>query len=251
MLKEKWWKFFRPKLNMYSAIEKSGGAIVIPETSPHLNMVSYQSDVIYSHALKVIALSGFSPFAVLQSRVHEIWARFFSSSMKDDLRYAPSDCFETFPFPPLRDRRGAGSRRPGLSRPPRRADGRARRGHDQDLQPLPRSHRERRGHRRLRELHAEMDRAVLARLWLGRSRRARRARSSSTRPTRTTTPIRAACSGPPSIRDEVLARLLALNAERHAEEVAAGLVSANGKKTRRKVEDEDGGDDLFADDGDE
>lgn len=28
-----------------------------------------------------------------------IWARFFSSSMKDDLRYAPSDCFETFPFP--------------------------------------------------------------------------------------------------------------------------------------------------------
>src|SRR5439155_21034255 len=31
--------------------------------------------------------------------VHEAWARFLSSSMKDDLRYAPSDCFETFPFP--------------------------------------------------------------------------------------------------------------------------------------------------------
>src|SRR5439155_21585559 len=25
--------------------------------------------------------------------------RFFGSSMKDDLRYTPSDCFETFPFP--------------------------------------------------------------------------------------------------------------------------------------------------------
>ncbi|MFZ2103788.1 MAG: type IIL restriction-modification enzyme MmeI, partial [Roseiarcus sp.] len=44
-------------------------------------------------------IPSFAPFAVLQSRVHEIWARFFSSSMKDDLRYAPSDCFETFPFP--------------------------------------------------------------------------------------------------------------------------------------------------------
>ena len=32
-------------------------------------------------------------------RVHEIWARSFSSSLKDDLRYAPSDCFRTFPFP--------------------------------------------------------------------------------------------------------------------------------------------------------
>ncbi|MHC5722202.1 MAG: type IIL restriction-modification enzyme MmeI, partial [Nostoc sp.] len=38
-------------------------------------------------------------FCILQSRVHEIWARFLGSSMKDDLRYAPSDCFETFPFP--------------------------------------------------------------------------------------------------------------------------------------------------------
>ena len=37
--------------------------------------------------------------AALQSRAHEVWARFFASSMKDDLRYTPSDCFETFPFP--------------------------------------------------------------------------------------------------------------------------------------------------------
>src|SRR5690606_34785975 len=34
-----------------------------------------------------------------QSRVHEGWARLLSSSMKTDLRYTPSDCFETFPFP--------------------------------------------------------------------------------------------------------------------------------------------------------
>jgi hypothetical protein len=35
----------------------------------------------------------------LQSRIHELWARFLSSTLKDDLAYAPSDCFETFPFP--------------------------------------------------------------------------------------------------------------------------------------------------------
>ena len=35
----------------------------------------------------------------MHSRSHEIWVRFFSSSLKDDLGYRPSDCFETFPFP--------------------------------------------------------------------------------------------------------------------------------------------------------
>lgn len=36
---------------------------------------------------------------VMQSRVHEIWVRFFASSLEERLRYTPSDCFETFPFP--------------------------------------------------------------------------------------------------------------------------------------------------------
>lgn len=36
---------------------------------------------------------------VVQSTVDEIWVRMMASSMKDDLRYTPSDCFETFPFP--------------------------------------------------------------------------------------------------------------------------------------------------------
>ena len=36
---------------------------------------------------------------MLQSRIHEIWARFLGSSLEDRLTYTPSDCFETFPFP--------------------------------------------------------------------------------------------------------------------------------------------------------
>ncbi len=38
-------------------------------------------------------------FCVLQSRVHELWARTFGTTLKDDLQYTPSDAFETFPFP--------------------------------------------------------------------------------------------------------------------------------------------------------
>jgi hypothetical protein len=49
--------------------------------------------------MAAFALHRYSEFAAMQSRPHEVWARFLCSSMKDDLRYAPSDCFDTFPFP--------------------------------------------------------------------------------------------------------------------------------------------------------
>ena len=36
---------------------------------------------------------------MVQSTLHEVWARKYSGSLKQDLRYSPSDCFDTFPFP--------------------------------------------------------------------------------------------------------------------------------------------------------
>jgi hypothetical protein len=47
---------------------------------------------------------------------------------------------------------------------------------------------------------------------------------------------------PAEQRDQILARLLALNAERHAEEVKSGLVTPKSKRPRRDDTDEDGGD---------
>lgn len=55
--------------------------------------------MVYSDSLVVLSLINYSAFSILQSSPHEIWARFFSSSLEDRLRYSPSDCFETFPFP--------------------------------------------------------------------------------------------------------------------------------------------------------
>src|SRR6185437_9339879 len=40
-----------------------------------------------------------SYLAVLQSTFHIDWANMYGSSLKNDLRYTPTDCFETFPFP--------------------------------------------------------------------------------------------------------------------------------------------------------
>ena len=44
-------------------------------------------------------------FAVLNSDLHNEWARCFSSTLETRLNYSPSDCFATFPFPPAEDAR--------------------------------------------------------------------------------------------------------------------------------------------------
>jgi hypothetical protein len=55
--------------------------------------------MVYANTLAVLAGGNHAAFCALQARPHEIWARFFGSSLEDRLRYTPSDCFETFPFP--------------------------------------------------------------------------------------------------------------------------------------------------------
>ncbi len=65
----------------------------------HFMLTFQPTPYLFSQTLYVFPLDTWSAFAVLQSRVHEPWPRLFSSSMKTDLRYAASDCFETFPFP--------------------------------------------------------------------------------------------------------------------------------------------------------
>ena len=89
---------------------------------------------------------------------------------------------------------------------------------------------------RLRELHAAMDRAVLeAYGWLDLAERAEPIHLDETN--EDDHAYQGRLFWPSDFRDEVLARLLALNAERHAEEVRLGL--APGMKGKAAEEDED------------
>lgn len=94
-----WWQFWRVRNELRTATMHLKRQLVHPFTSTHLAFSFVPTSTVVASPHVVIARDGFDWFAVLQSRVHETWARFMSSSMKDDLRYAPTDCFETFPFP--------------------------------------------------------------------------------------------------------------------------------------------------------
>ena len=97
--RDNWWLFGEYRPGLFEAIAKLDRCVVTARVSKHLLVSAQPTDRVLSDQLFTFALPALSAFAVLQSRIHEPWARLLSSSMKNDLRYAASDCFETFPFP--------------------------------------------------------------------------------------------------------------------------------------------------------
>ena len=73
--------------------------LVKSEVSDKLSFAFVNTDMVLSHMLIVFAVDDYKSQSILQSSIHEIWARQYASSMRNDLRYSPSDLFETFPFP--------------------------------------------------------------------------------------------------------------------------------------------------------
>ena len=221
-----WWKHWNPRPELRASTAKLDRVLAISRVGQQASIAFLPGGMVYADSLIVFPFESYAAFAFLQSRPHEIWARFFGSSMKDDLRYTPSDCFETFPFPEgwaTHEQLEAPGREyyqfraklmlqnnEGLTKTYNRF-------HDPD-EKSPQIIE-------LRRLHAAMDRAVLdAYGWKdistdceflldyeideeewGRKKKPWRYR------------------WPDDLHDEVLARLMALNAQRAQEERLAGL----------------------------
>jgi hypothetical protein len=93
-----WWHFRRPSLGLRRAMAMLGEPLACARVGNALALSFLPKDSISNEKVIVFHLNSFSAFATLQGRVHEIWARFFSATLKDDLQYTPSDCFDSFPF---------------------------------------------------------------------------------------------------------------------------------------------------------
>ena len=98
-LRDNWWKYNRTRPELYRSLRGHARVLACSQVSAHHQFAFLPAGLLYANYVIVFVFSGDSQFAVMQSRIHELWVRFFASSMKDDLRYTPSDCFETFPFP--------------------------------------------------------------------------------------------------------------------------------------------------------
>ena len=97
--KRYWWRFLRPRLEMRRRAEALQKIIVGPVVSSNLIFSFASPNAVYANKVNLFLFDNHAAFATLQSSVHEVWCRAFTSTLKDDLSYAPSDCFETFPLP--------------------------------------------------------------------------------------------------------------------------------------------------------
>ncbi|MEO7718438.1 MAG: type IIL restriction-modification enzyme MmeI [Capsulimonas sp.] len=237
--REYWWQFGTYTPSLYEISSKLKRVLAISSVGQHCCFAFLSTDIIYSHSLYLITLEQWEALSILQSRIHESWARFLGSSLEDRLRYTPSDCFETFPFPQgweteytlkavgkeyyefrselmIRNNEGMTKTYNRFHDPEER---------DSDIL-------------KLRELHSKMDRAVLdAYGWrdiptecefiLDYEEEDEETSSRRKKPWR--------YRWPDEVRDEVLARLLKLNAERAAEERAGVDGKISVKRQPKKV----------------
>jgi hypothetical protein len=245
--KEKWWQFIRPRPELQKAIAECDRVLVCLFCTPHASFTFLPNKCVFANTLNVFPLETYSAFCTLQSRIHEIWARFFGSSMKDDLRYTPSDCFETFPFPnhwethPTLESIGKQYYETRAALMVQNNQGLTdtyNRFHDPDETHPDILH--------LRQLHAQMDRAVLDSYgWTDIPTDCEFRLDYEDDETDDEDPSKRQRKKPwryrwsEAIHDEVLARLLDLNQKRYEAEILGGKGAASkGKRTKGKPKPE-------------
>lgn len=228
-----WWRYGSAAGELYSAISGLRRVLATCQTAQHRAFTFLPPNLLYSHKVIVFSLDSDSAFCSLQARTHEIWASQFGSTLGAGPVYTPSDCFENFPFS------DGWTTDPDLEAPGREYHrARARlmidtnsglttvynRFHDPDDADAVIA--------RLRYLHEAMDGAVLnAYGWTDIPTTCDffldhedDEEDEQARPNRRRKPWR--YRWPDDVRDEVLSRLLALNAARAAEEEEARRTTA-------------------------
>jgi hypothetical protein len=232
-----WWKFLRTRPEMKEAIRGLEHFIALSRIGQALAFTRLPAGIVANEKTVVFAFGDYWAFSVLQSRIHEVWARFFSTTLKDDLSYTPTLAVTPFVFPtPTEELDLIGQAyyefRAGVML--RNDEGLTKtfnRFHDPSETSADIAE--------LRRLHDTMDRVVLdAYGWQNiqpvceffpefdeeesdeDSRKKKRYRYR----------------WPDEIRDEVLARLLVLNQQRYEEELRAGLHDkADGSRPARRT----------------
>jgi hypothetical protein len=239
-----WWKHSSSNPQMYDAIKGHPRVLVANRAAAkYLTFSFVPSGCVYADSLYVFADPTYSHFAVIQSRVHEVWARMFGTSLEDRLRYTGTSCYENFPFPEFTSSLEEAGKRYDEARSVAMAS------LSLGLTPL--------GNRlnsqedgasdilRLRELHAAMDKAVLEAYGWNDITPAYEFSGDYENEDGTAGDVR--LNFTEEVRDVILKRLLDLHAERlKAEQTAvptSGVAAPKAKKPKKSKDT--AGPDLF------
>jgi hypothetical protein len=225
--RKRWWRYGDYKPTLYRAIAELDQVIAIALTSKAVMPELVPNGQVFSHMIGIFATDDPAMLALLTSAPHYWWSIARASTMKGDLRYTPTDVFETLALPELtHEMRDSGrclhvfrrelmlARNGGLTKMYNLVHNPACK--DDDIVEL-------------RNIHRRIDEAVRQAYKWGDLEFGHGFYDTRQGIRYTVSPI---------VRQEILDRLLELNHERYAEEVAKGL---HDKKGQRMGQTEQGG----------
>ena len=99
---ERWWLHVEARSGMRKALAGLPRYLATPNLTKHRLFAWLDATVLPDHQVIVIARDDEYTFGTLHSRVHEAWARGMGTQLREvesGFRYTPTTCFETFPFP--------------------------------------------------------------------------------------------------------------------------------------------------------
>jgi len=97
--RENWWIYAERCPGLYQGIAKLKNCFVTTMTTKYLNFSSVCTEYIFTNSLFVFITDRWDLYSVVQSSIHEQWARKYSGALATILRYSRTNCFATFPFP--------------------------------------------------------------------------------------------------------------------------------------------------------
>jgi hypothetical protein len=94
-----WWLYLRPRSGLYNILSSLERCFITTAHTKYLNFSSISTNYVFTHALQIFTTDRWDLYSVVQSSIHEQWARKYSGALATILRYSPTNCFATFPFP--------------------------------------------------------------------------------------------------------------------------------------------------------
>lgn len=98
-LKNNWWIFAEPRKTWRAAAYGLLRYVATVETTKHRIFQFLEDKILPDHMLISIAVADSWVLGILSSRIHCAWALAAGGTLEDRPRYNKSVCFETFPFP--------------------------------------------------------------------------------------------------------------------------------------------------------
>ncbi len=97
--RENWWLFTRSRGELYRAIAELDHVLAISLVSNVVMPVRVTTGPVFAHKCAVFALDDHASLAVLSSSAHTVWTVRYTSTLGTGINYAPSDVFLTLPRP--------------------------------------------------------------------------------------------------------------------------------------------------------